>query len=89
MLESNSPLQKKSKLTLEQLQETMPRTPYDKATWLQDYCNQNLKEDIIKVAEKQRNYISKHKYDLEKFGLSESRIREDCKDIYQTFLNEE
>ena len=46
----------------------------------------DLKNDIVKVAEKQRNYISKHKYDLEKFGLSESRIKEDCKAIYDTFL---
>ena len=46
----------------------------------------DLKNDIVKVAEKQRNYISKHKYDLEKFGLSESRIKEDCKVIYDTFL---
>ena len=51
-------------------------------------ASDTLKEDIVKVAEKQRNYVSKHKYNLEKFGLSESRIREDCKDIYQTFLNE-
>ena len=28
----------------------------------------------------------KNEYDLAKFGLSEERIREDCKDIYNTFL---
>jgi len=50
-------------------------------------ASENLKKDIIKVAEKQRNYISKHKYDLAKFGLSEDRIKEDCKDIYKTFLS--
>lgn len=47
MLESNSPSQKKSKLTLEELQATMPRTPYDKATWLQDYYNQTVTDHNI------------------------------------------
>jgi hypothetical protein len=46
-----------------------------------------LKEDIIKIAEKQRNYVSKHKYDLAKFGLSEDRIKKDCEKIYKTFLS--
>ena len=49
--------------------------------------SEELKKDIINVAEKQRNYISNHKYDLAKFGLSEDRIKEDCKDIYKTFLS--
>ena len=47
MLESNSPSQKKSKITLEELQAMMPRTPYDKATWLQDYYNQKLTDQTI------------------------------------------
>tara|TARA_Y100001970_G_C14221811_1_gene853150 strand:- start:805 stop:1905 length:1101 start_codon:yes stop_codon:yes gene_type:complete len=47
----------------------------------------DLKKDIVKVAENQRNYVSKHKYDLAKFGLSEQQIKEDCKDIYKTFLS--
>ena len=46
-----------------------------------------LEQDVLKVAEKQRNYKSKHKYNLEKFGLTENRVRQDCKDIYETFLN--
>ena len=41
----------------------------------------DLIEDIKVVAEKQRNYKSKHKYDLERFGLTEERIKVDCKDI--------
>jgi hypothetical protein len=45
-----------------------------------------LRDDIVEVAKKQRAYVSKHKYDLAKFGLSEERIKEDCKDIYNTFL---
>ena len=46
-----------------------------------------LEEDILRVAEKQRNYKSKHKYNLEKFGITKERIVEDCKNIYKTFLN--
>ena len=49
-------------------------------------ASDELKRDIVKVAEKQRAYVSKHKYDLAKFGLSEERIKEDCRDIYNTFL---
>ena len=51
-------------------------------------ASKELLDDIKQTAEKQRNYKSKHKYDLEKFGLSEERIRKDCKKIYETFLNE-
>lgn len=45
-----------------------------------------LKETIAKKAEKQRAYKSEHKYDLEKFGLSEEKIRADCAFYYDTFL---
>ena len=50
-------------------------------------ASDELMQDIKIVAEKQRNYKSKHKYDLKKFGLTEERIKTDCKDIYNTFLN--
>ena len=49
-------------------------------------ASDNLKVDISKVAKSQREYKSKHKYNLEKFGLTEDRIKKDCKDIYETFL---
>ena len=46
--------------------------------------------DLIKItAESQRNYVSKHSYDLTKFGLSEEKIRKDCHFIYDTFLNDD
>ena len=48
--------------------------------------NDQLLKDIQHTAEKQRKYQSGHKYDLEKFGLSENQIKNDCKEIYQTFL---
>ena len=40
------------------------------------------------LVENQRSYKSKHKYDLSKFGLSEEKIKKDCKSIYETFLAE-
>ena len=49
--------------------------------------NDQLLKDIQHTAEKQREYQSGHKYDLEKFGLSENQIKNDCKEIYQTFLS--
>ena len=48
---------------------------------------ESLKKDIQETATKQRNFKSKHEYDLAKFGLSEQQIINDCKPIYDTFLN--
>ena len=41
---------------------------------------------INETADKQRAYKSGHKYDLDKFGLSEEKIRKDYAKIYDTFL---
>ena len=49
--------------------------------------SEDLKKDILETAEKQLKFKSEHKYDLEKFGLSEQQIIKDCKLIYNTFLN--
>ena len=46
-----------------------------------------LLKDIQDTAKKQREYQSSHEYDLEKFGLSKAQIKDDCKDIYRTFLS--
>jgi len=43
-------------------------------------------KDIKLTADKQRAYESKHKYDLSKFGITEEQIKNDCSDIYNTFL---
>ena len=45
-----------------------------------------LIQQIKITSEKQKQYKSGHKYDLEKFGLTENEIRTDCKKIYDTFL---
>ncbi len=48
--------------------------------------NENLKKEIFDVAQVQRNYKSKHNYNLSRFGLKESQIKDDCKNIYKTFF---
>lgn len=45
-----------------------------------------LRATIEKHGEKQRSYKSEHKYNLEKFGLTEAQIRKDCAFFYDTFL---
>jgi hypothetical protein len=45
-----------------------------------------LRATIHKRGEKQRKYESEHRYDLEKFGLTEAQIRRDCAFFYETFL---
>jgi hypothetical protein len=45
-----------------------------------------LRATVHKRGEKQRSYESEHKYDLEKFGLTEAQIRRDCAFFYETFL---
>ena len=51
-----------------------------------DASNEFL-DDIKLTSEKQKEFKSGHKYDLDKFGLSEHKIRKDCDAIYKTFLN--
>ena len=43
--------------------------------------------DIKETAVKQKQFKSKHQYDLAKFGLTKEKISEDCKLIYETFLD--
>ena len=43
--------------------------------------------DIKLTSAKQKQFKSGHKYNLEKFGLTEDRIRMDCAKVYSTFLN--
>ena len=49
--------------------------------------NERLIKVIQETADSQRQYKSGHKYNLDKFGLTEDQIRNDCKDIYKTFLS--
>ena len=52
------------------------------------YEIEKLINEIKSTAENQRSYKSNHKYDLDRFGLSEGKIKKDCKLIYETFLAE-
>ena len=49
--------------------------------------SEDLQIVIDSTARKQKKYISKHKYDLAKFGLTEDKIKADCKAYYETFIN--
>ena len=59
----------------------------DIMNFLELETSQNLQTVIKDTAEKQRQYVSEHKYDLEKFGITEEQIKNDCKEIYETFLS--
>lgn len=45
-----------------------------------------LRDTVAKLGDKQRSYESEHKYNLEKYGLTEERVRKDCAFFYETFL---
>ncbi|MFL5303978.1 MAG: sulfotransferase family protein [Polyangia bacterium] len=55
-------------------------------TFLNHPMTPELRATIAKRGEKQRKYESEHKYDLEKFGLTEEQVRRDCAFFYETFL---
>ncbi|MBN1605953.1 MAG: sulfotransferase [Polyangiaceae bacterium] len=46
-----------------------------------------LEKSIRDTAAKQKQFKSGHQYDLDKFGLTEERIRKDYAPIYQTFFS--
>ncbi len=58
---------------------------------LLDFINHEKNDSLLKVIKKtannQRQYESGHKYNLDKFGISKDQIRNDCKNIYETFLS--
>ena len=53
-----------------------------------DHKSSNKLYESIKItSEKQKNYKSEHKYNLQKFGFSEEKIKKDCALVYETFIN--
>jgi len=56
-------------------------------TFLGKEISSDFKAEISITATKQREFKSGHKYNLEKFGLTEEKIRKDCKPIYETFFS--
>jgi len=51
-----------------------------------DSPSESFRDIIKETAEKQRAYKSGHQYDLNKFGLTEEKIKKDYAPIYETFL---
>ena len=54
--------------------------------FLEHNPNKEFLENIKQTSIEQKAFKSKHKYDLEKFGLTEEKIKKDCEKIYKTFL---
>ena len=54
--------------------------------FLQHEMTPELRATVAKLGDKQRKYESEHRYDLQKFGLTEAQIRKDCAFFYDTFL---
>jgi hypothetical protein len=48
---------------------------------------EDFKQIINETSAKQKAYKSEHKYDLDKFGLTEEKIRKDYAPIYDAFLS--
>jgi hypothetical protein len=55
-------------------------------TFLGHPLTPELEATVNAIGTKQRSYKSEHKYDLEKYGLTEEQIRADCAFLYETFL---
>ena len=55
-------------------------------TFLDHPMTPELRAKVQAEGEKQRNYESEHKYNLEKYGLTEEQILRDCAFYYETFL---
>jgi omega-hydroxy-beta-dihydromenaquinone-9 sulfotransferase len=51
-----------------------------------DAESDELAKEVARVAKEQREFKSAHKYDAQKFGIEEARIRADCAFVYDTFL---
>jgi len=50
-------------------------------------ASEDLLNEIKITANKQKKFKSNHKYNLEKFGLNKKMIKNDCKAIYETFID--
>jgi hypothetical protein len=55
-------------------------------TFLGHEMTPELRATVKARAEKQRKYESEHKYNLEKYGLTEEQIQKDCAFYYDAFL---
>jgi len=61
----------------------------DITNFIEFESDETLLNSIRETADSQRNFKSKHTYDLEKFGLSSEQVKSDCSFVYNTFLNQQ
>jgi hypothetical protein len=55
--------------------------------FLDEVPSPDLLKSIHQISEKQKQFKSKHEYNIHKFGLNESQIKKDYAPIYKTFLS--
>ena len=48
-------------------------------------CSSETLEEIKLTSKNQKKYISNHKYNLERFNLTQEKIKKDCASVYETF----
>lgn len=83
----NIPKENVKVVTFDRLMQDFDTLMLEIIDFIEEEPSDELKQIISETAEKQRNFKSEHKYDLEKFGLTEEKIREDYAPIYETFLS--
>jgi len=83
----NIPKESVKVVTFDRLMQDFDTLMLEIVDFVDEKPSEELKQIIAETAEKQRNFKSKHKYDLEKFGLTEEKIRQDYAPIYETFLS--
>ncbi len=73
-------------VTFDRLMQDFDTLMIETVEFLGEKMSPELEAEIRKTAEKQRAFKSEHKYNLEKFNLTEEQIRKDYADFYKTFL---
>jgi len=76
-------------VTFDRLMNDFDNLMFEILNFIEVEKNPELEKLILKTAEEQKSFKSKHQYDLDKFGLSEEQIKKDFKPIYSTFINGE
>ncbi len=85
---NNPELQKKVKIvTYDRMMNDFDTLMPEIVEFVGEKMTPELSEIIKKTAEQQRAYKSSHKYDLEKYGLTEEQIRKDYAPFYELILN--
>ena len=72
-------------VTYPQLMRELEPTMEDLVDFLELTPAPGFWDQVLEQGEKQRAYQSKHRYSLEKYGLTEEQIRSDLAEVYREF----